>query len=263
MQPFDPIRLRLSAGAAAVAALLSTPALACSDLPNICAMNAQHHQNMMDIAATPQWDYDESYGEGYYYDDYSDSYSDYPSSSYDPTQVLLSASRGVSAAMQQPTSELEERLKDPKFREAYERYQAGGWEYFQDHADAPKGQYCAAFFTKGEGMVRLSGPGGDYQGALITFWGPGIPSPDTVKTIKVTLDQADGAPQAVQAFNYKIPGDAYGAIAFAVPSIEAALEGMLDKQSFELLIKGKSVARVEWHDGLKARKQIEKCLRAG
>ena len=43
----------LTSGAVVMLAAVATqPALACSDLPNICAAQAQHHQQMVDIAAT-------------------------------------------------------------------------------------------------------------------------------------------------------------------------------------------------------------------
>lgn len=84
-----------------------------------------------------------------------------------------------------------------------------------------------------------------------------------MKTISVTLDQADGAPQKVKAFNYRLAGDAWGAIALAVPSIEAALDGMEDTQSFKLLVGNKKVAEVEWQGGLKAKSKLESCLSRG
>ena len=256
------------AASAVSAMLIVGPALACSDLPNICAMNAQHHQSMVDMSAS--YAYGDYYGEDDYYgDDYYDSgyYSgdiDYSAYAEDPGRSLANEAAsfaGTAAAAQQAA--LEERLEDPGFRKAYERYSNGGWDYFQDNAGAGPGEYCAAFYWRGDGMVRLSGPGGDYQGALITFWGPNIPTPAEVKTISVTLDQADGAPQKVKAFNYHLAGDAWGAIALAVPSIEAALEGMEDTQSFKLLVGSKKVAEVEWQGGLKAKSKLESCLRRG
>jgi len=261
-------RQAIFAGLAVLGIMVTGQALACSDLPNICSMNAQHHQNMVDISAG--YGYGDYYGdEGYYGDDYYDEgyYSgdiDYSAYAEDPGRSLANEAAsfaGTAAAAQQAA--LEERLQDPGFRKAYERYTKGGWDYFQDNAGAGPGEYCAAFYWRGDGMVRLSGPGGDYAGALITFWGPDIPTPKDVKTISVTLDQADGAPQTVKAFNYHLAGDAWGSIALAVPSIEAALEGMTDTQSFKLLIGKKTVAAVEWHGGLKAKTKLESCLRKG
>ena len=83
-----------------------------------------------------------------------------------------------------------------------------------------------------------------------------------MQKVRVTLKQSNDAPQTVQAFNYKLPGEAFGAIAFAVPTIEAALAGMENEASFDLEMDGKSVARVEWHDGLAARDRLRKCVSA-
>ncbi|WP_240230386.1 DUF2794 domain-containing protein [Devosia lacusdianchii] len=255
----------LFAGATVGLLVLSGQAQACSDLPNICAMNAQHHQSMVDISAG--YAYGDYYGEDEYYgDDYYDSgyYSgdlDYSAYSDDPGRSLSNEAASFVSAVAAQQAALAERLQDPGFAKAYERYTNGGWDYFQDQAGARPGEYCAAFYWRGDGMVRLSGPGGDYPGALITFWGPDIPTPGSVETITVTLDQADGAPATVKAFNYHLAGDAWGAIALAVPTIEAALDGMEDRQSFMLSIGGRMVAQVEWRDGLTAKSQLERCLR--
>jgi len=264
MQRRELTRVFVLGGAVVAALAFAGPAAACSDLPNICAMNAQHHQSMVDISAS--YAYGDYYGEEEYYgDDYYDSgyYSgdiDYSAYAEDPGRSLSNEAASFASAVSAQQAALDEKLKDPGFRKAYERYSNGGWDYFQDNAGAAPGEYCAAFYWKGDGMVRLSGPGGDYQGALITFWGPNIPTPSEVKTISVTLDQADGAPQKVKAFNYHLAGDAWGAIALAVPSIEAALEGMEDQQSFKLLIGSKTVAEVEWQGGLKAKRKLQSCL---
>lgn len=49
-------------------------------------------------------------------------------------------------------------------------------------------------------------------------------------------------------------------LAFAVPTIEALMDGMRDNWSFEVLYQGKSIASIEWHDGLKARDELKRCL---
>lgn len=145
----------------------------------------------------------------------------------------------------------------------YAKYENGGWDFFQDHAKPAPGEYCAAFYWKKDGFVRLSGPGGDYQGALLTFWGEDIPKPDKVRKVKVSLSQSDGGPpQTVEALNYYLPGDVYGAIALTVPSMDALLDNMLDVLGFDLVMKGQSVAKVEWRGGLAARDKLKKCVAA-
>lgn len=222
-------------------------AFACSDLPNICAQQAQHHQQMIDIAATsPQGVEDPRY----------------EAPPVDPMQTRMSVATGMIQMMQRSVDDaakLAALKKDPR----YGRYENGGWDFFQDHANPRPGEYCAAFYWKKTGLVRLSGPGGDYPGALLTFWGEDIPRPDSVKKIKVTLSQSDGgAPQTVEALNYYLPGDGYGAIALTVPSIDALLDNMLDIHGFDLAIKGASVAKVDWDGGFSARDKLKKCVSA-
>ncbi len=91
--------------------------------------------------------------------------------------------------------------------------------------------------------------------STITFWGPNVPTPAEVKTISVTLDQADGAPQKVKAFNYRLAGDAWGAIRTDRAQYRGgARHGMEDMQSFKLLVGNKKVAEVEWQ-GLASRQR--------
>lgn len=147
--------------------------------------------------------------------------------------------------------------KDPKFR----RYREGFWDHFRARAGATVGEYCMAMFANLDGMVAISGPGGDYRGAMLTFWGPDVPKPRDMATVQVKLDQFDGPAQTVKAFNYTQPGTDSGVIAFAVPTIEAALETMVDRQPFELSIKGKPVLKIEWHGGHAARDRLRACVK--
>ncbi|KTE38407.1 MULTISPECIES: hypothetical protein [unclassified Sphingopyxis] len=241
----DLVKYGLASGAALLALVTAAPAAACSDLPNICAAQAQHHQQMIDIAATsPQGEEDPRYEE--------------PPA--DPMRDRMTVATGMVALMQESVNNMVKRaelMKNP----LYTRYENGGWDFFQDHAEPAPGEYCAAFYWKKDGFVRLSGPGGDYDGALLTFWSDDIPRPDTVRKLQVTLTQSDGSPpQTVEALNYHLAGDAYGAIALTVPSVDALLDNMLDSHGFDVSIKGKSVAKVDWTGGLAARDRLKKCV---
>lgn len=245
------IRLILCSVTVTTALFIGKPVRACSDLPNICEQQRQHWDSLNDTgAAIEAINRTEAEAQEW----------QAPAPYYDPMQARLDVAVAAVGTFQQLLAEssdkVEQLSKDPRFS----RYHNGGWDFFQDKVDAAPGEYCAAFFWKKDGFVRVSGPGGDYQGALLTFWGENIPRPKKVEKIKVTLTQSKEPPQTVQAFNYIMPGDAYGAIALAVPSIEAALAGMENVQSFDLAIEGKSVAKVEWHGGLAARDQLSKCV---
>jgi hypothetical protein len=57
-----------------------------------------------------------------------------------------------------------------------------------------------------------------------------------------------------------MPGLPFGVIAFAVPTIDAALAGIEDVVSFNVEIDGRSVANTTWHSGLKVRDEFRKCI---
>lgn len=202
------------------------PANACSDLPNICAAKAV--------------------GSG---------------TINQPRDPAAEAMADVYSFGEDVTGyDLKKKMKSPRFKAAYERYQKGGWEYFQDSNNPKPGEYCSALYTKGGAMVRISGPGGDYGGGLMTFTGPDISASPDVKKIDVTLNQSDGTSQSVQAFNYQLPGEPYASIAFSVPTVEAGLAQMKEKWGFDVLVKGKLVLKIEWAGGLAARKQLQNCI---
>lgn len=241
-----------------LAVLLATtalPALACSDLPNICENHARAAAEAADYAyavgaaqAAEREAYIEDAGEAYY---------DYGGDGYapvDPMQAQVDAVAHLVALMAQQQADLAALASDPR----YQRYQNGGWEYFQDQKDASPGEFCAAVYSIGETLVRVSGPGGDYDGALLTFWSPDIPTPDAVRQVPVTLIQEDGA-QSVKAFNYRLANEAFGAVALAVPTLDALLDNMLDVQPFELKMDGRTVAKIEWKDGHAAREALRAC----
>lgn len=158
-------------------------------------------------------------------------------------------------------------LQDP----TYLRYLSGSWSLFPTaaSADAAPGEYCIASFFKASMdpdandapvMINLSGSGGDYEGALLSFATEAIPKPDTMQMIAVTLTQNNEPSVTVQAFNYSVPHLPFGVIAFAMPTIEAALDGMEDVQSFDVAIDGRSVANTTWHSGLRVRDEFRRCL---
>ena len=158
-----------------------------------------------------------------------------------------------------------------------EKVIAGWWEFMQVNSKAKPGEYCAATFLRakrvkqerGDGlsdgmMVTLFGPGGNYRGALLGFSPLGkdhaFPKLRNRQPVKVTLKQGDVAPVTLNAIYMEVSPSAPPLIVFAVPSIEALMGGMEDQWSFDVSYEGQSIANVEWHDGLKARDELKKCL---
>ncbi len=163
-----------------------------------------------------------------------------------------------------------------KFRE---KIVTGWWEFMQANSKAKPGEYCAATFIRAKrekrdggvdlfkegAAVTLFGPGGDYRGALLAF-NPlaedhTFPKLKGGQKVLVTLKQGDEAPATLNAIYFENVGKAtIPMIVFAVPSIEALMDGLEDRWNFEVLYQGKSIASITWHSGLKARDELKKCL---
>lgn len=173
----------------------------------------------------------------------------------DPMQVHVTGAIASFQLMKSFVDEAAAIKDDPE----YQAYMKGKWSFFQDKHKARPGEFCAAFFMRKDNMVMISGPGGGYDGALITFWSKAIPTTKSVRKLKVTLKQTGEAPQTVQALNYKARGHGFAAIALTVPNLKAALAGMLDTHDFELLVGGKSVSKISWWGGNKARDRLKAC----
>jgi hypothetical protein len=111
----------------------------------------------------------------------------------------------------------------------------------------------------------LNGVDKSWEGGLLTFIGKDIPKPDRFREISATLTQSGGAPATVKVFNAQSTPEmnGFGTLIFAVPSMNAALAGMSDKQDFAISIEGKEVFRMGWREGSRARETLRSCVREG
>lgn len=165
-------------------------------------------------------------------------------------------------------------------RRYHEAIIAGWWEFMQAKSNAKPGEYCAASFLRAKPLkekgkpdspkagvvVTLFGPGGSYRGALLAF-SPlgdestsGFPKLPSGSPVLVTLTQGNTKPVTLNAIYMKTRPKAPPLLAFAVPSIEALMQGMEDTWAFDVTYQGSSIANIEWHDGLRARTELKKCL---
>ncbi len=147
--------------------------------------------------------------------------------------------------------------------DARKKYEDGYWQHFQAFSGAKPGEYCAAMFARQGMSVTVLGPGGDYRGALMIFSAlddsefPKSPQPTI---IPVTLKQGGDPAATVRVFNFNIGQWQTPILAFAVPTIDAALQGMDDKLDFHLEHEGKAIGSIEWQGGLAARDALKRCL---
>ena len=187
-------------------------------------------------------------------------------SARDPMDLQMDAMAGsVLAAHSAASAEIERMKRDPKLGPIIR----GNWEFFQGVANARAGEFCTALYTNIAGFVHLSGPGGSYRGALLTFWGRDIPRPDKAGLVLVTLIQVDDndpsttSTQTVRAYNHKddkVRG--LGALTFAVPTVDALIDNIHDHQDFKLEIGGQEVLSMGFHSGIMARERLRKCVSA-
>lgn len=159
---------------------------------------------------------------------------------------------------------VEKGKKDVSKSKYYKLNKEGYWQFFQASSKAKKGESCTAMFMK-EGMgVSILGPGGDYKGALMMFFNaydnPAFPTSSTMTKVNVTLKQGKDAPVTTNALNYTIGSMETPVVVFAVPTIQAALDGMEDKLDFHLQHNGQNIVDIEWHTGNMARNELKECL---
>jgi hypothetical protein len=186
-----------------------------------------------------------------------------PAGSFDVLGNIMDKSKQEINAKQAVASSKEEMFGS----EEYKKMQAGYWEYFQANSSAKPGEYCTAMFIKENMSVAILGPGGQYQGALMMFTAltgnDAFPQSEQPRVIQVTLKQASDPAATVGVFNFNLGKWQTPVVAFAVPTIEAALQGMEDKLDFHLQYEGQDIGSIEWHSGLAARDELKKCLSKG
>lgn len=140
--------------------------------------------------------------------------------------------------------------------------------WFSDSSPTPDGKLCAAVFAKATredngqsaGMVSIVGLQQPKLDAWLVFYGRGLPRPKEVKKIAITLQQDDEPAQTVQAINYR-NASGMGVVAFAGPGLAVALNGMRDKQSFQLSQDGKTLMAIQWTDGERTIEKLKQCAK--
>jgi hypothetical protein len=153
-----------------------------------------------------------------------------------------------------------EQLKnDPKFAALL----AGKWDLIHPEK-ARAGEYCGAIFQNKDAMIWLTGPGGDYRGALMRFYGMDIPKPANpdktgMAKQKITLTQAPDPPQTLTVLNHAYKEFKFGVLSIPVPSLEALAGAIEETQNFKIEIDGRVVFNSAWNDGSKARKFLQQC----
>jgi hypothetical protein len=162
--------------------------------------------------------------------------------------------------VQKLMQEVQEKRQKLEGDPEYQSHKQGAWKIFQGKKDSAPGDNCVAMWSKVGGAVSIVGPSKAYEGGMLIFWSADIPRLSKTQTVAVTLKQSKYKPQSVNALNFTVPDIPAGAIGLTVPNIEAALKTMLDVEHFVIEMDGRTVADVDWTDGLAARTKLSKCV---
>lgn len=170
-----------------------------------------------------------------------------------PVGLTLEESRVLQEGLEQQEREDQERRRV---------HAKGVWHV--DTESTPEGNLCAAVFSKYTldegGVVGVMGVRGSKSDAWLIFHGARLPKPREVEKVGITLQQDDEPAQTLQAFSYRQSREV-GTVAFAVPGLVAALEGMRDEQSFKLSIGGKALMAIKWTQGAPIIEKLRLCAK--
>ncbi len=219
-------------------ALLVNGAVACSDLPNICAQQSQQHQDIMMYHA--------------YQDQLNNADQANTGPAPDPNAyVEYEMGSSMADLMMALSDNYPTMVKEDRGEWIYP-----GSELKNKRPDMP----CSAVFVrKGVGVLLFTPLSGEKMASMI-FFSPGIPRPSTQIKKQVTFSQSTAPPQTTQAVNMPF-GSNLGAIMFGVPNVDIMMNSILDNESFKLAMDGKQVATLDWNDGLIAKKHLAACLK--
>lgn len=127
------------------------------------------------------------------------------------------------------------------------------------HKEARK-DCTVSYWTIG-GAVIMSAGGGASDQATIRYMGYSIPLPSASQTRKFSLTQS-GETQTVKALISRagLGKRKMGMVSFVVPSADLLVRSIEDDQDYVLSEDGKAIFAGRWHDGLKARDALARCL---
>ena len=152
--------------------------------------------------------------------------------------------------------EEENRLRnDPIYRELKQ----GVWKFTRVDPNDPR-QTCQVSFLQLRGGLILTDWIGNSQGTFLAFFGAGIPPVSDTERVRVKLTQS-GETQTVAAIHVPVRwASGLGMIIFAVPSTQALLDSIEDRQDFAIEMEDRTVLSGEWHSGSKALEWLRDCV---
>ncbi|MES2729588.1 MAG: hypothetical protein V4621_05765 [Pseudomonadota bacterium] len=230
--------------------LLPQAVSACADLPNICAMAAQRRadEDRMEGERALQNTQNQNaeYGAG---------------APYEPTHVYddgmaeqVSSAKAIVQAMAADYKAMMVEAQKPEFL-------AGKWVYPGSELNPrPADMICSALFTRRSVGLALLGPPKGEKSASMMFFSPDIPPTTANNKVPVSLKQSGGPAQNTTAVHMPFNAS-FGSLIFYVPTMQLLTDNMYEKETFDVIMNGKSVAEIEWTGGLAAKNQLTTCMK--
>lgn len=125
----------------------------------------------------------------------------------------------------------------------------------------PPSRGCTVSYWTLDGNVTMSTLGSGNDLAILSYRGETIPTPEKPTLKKFSLTQS-GKTQTVPAYisTIKQGNRQMGMVSFAVQSGNILVNAIKDVQDYSISDDGKTIFSGQWHDGLRARDALAKCL---
>lgn len=145
-----------------------------------------------------------------------------------------------------------------------ERRQNGFWETYGPERTVERGfRSCSAVYLQGNHYLMIWGsnkPGSQATLMLMDTNKDAAMRPIEVPEIQqVTLAQTGAQPATVNAIRHSFEG--YGAITFAIPSLELAVSGLQDKMNIKVNSGAQTLIEMNYNKGKSAKFWLENCVK--
>jgi len=155
----------------------------------------------------------------------------------------------------------------------YQAYLNGHWVHFEPKTiNKGKGaaRLCGAMFVMDGKTMALYGSTDPNEVATLTFADLGVqlttlPLSYVPHLTSVTLTQNGAAPVTTQAYSHNVDSSVSvlkkaGAITFAVPSLKAGVDGLLDTSDMSIEVDGHTFG-MHYHSGKEAQAKLRECMK--
>lgn len=127
-------------------------------------------------------------------------------------------------------------------------------------AAAPRKDCTVSYWTL-SGAVIMSANGSGSDKAVIRYMGYSIPLPSGSQSRKFSLTQSDETQTVTAVISRAGLGKRnMGMVSFVVPTVDLLVRSIEDGQDYTLSENGKTIFSGRWHDGLKARDALARCV---